>query len=131
MNRAAFLKLSGKLGLTAPFFVNGIAARASRWMEGVDLPSDCMDISDRVVVIVRLGGANDGLNTIIPVSQYDTYATIRPSLRIANTGTGAFIPLDSTLPENRLCGLHPSLTGLKSLYDQGKLAILPGVGYPA
>nr|MCU0388976.1 DUF1501 domain-containing protein [Chitinophagaceae bacterium] len=63
--------------------------------------------------------------------QYDTYATIRPSLRITNTGTGAFIPLDSTLPENRFCGLHPSLTGLKSLYDQGKLAILPGVGYPA
>ena len=131
MKRSEFLKLSGKLGLTAPFLVNGIAARASRWMEGIDLPADCMNITDRVVVIVRLGGANDGLNTIIPISQYDTYANIRPSLRINQTGSGAYIYLDNTLPDNKRSGLHPSLTGFKSLYDQGMLAILPGVGYPA
>jgi uncharacterized protein (DUF1501 family) len=131
MNRAEFLKLSGKLGLTAPFFINGIAARASRWMEGIDLPADCMDITDRVVVIVRLGGANDGLNTVIPISQYDTYANIRPSLRINQTGTGAYIPLDNTIADNKRAGLHPAMTGFKNLYDQGQLAILPGVGYPA
>lgn len=131
MKRADFLKLSGKLGLTAPFFVNGLAARASRWMEGINLPANCMDITDRVVVIVRLGGANDGLNTIIPINQYDLYANIRPSLRINQTGTGSYIHLDHTLPDNKISGLHPSLTGFKSLYDQGQLAILPGVGYPA
>jgi uncharacterized protein (DUF1501 family) len=131
MNRAEFLRISGKLGITAPFFINGIAARASRWMEGIDLPADCMEITDRVVVIVRLGGANDGLNTIIPLSQYDTYANIRPSLRINQTGTGAYIQLDSTLTNDKLSGLHPSLNGFKNLYDQGKLTILPGVGYPA
>ena len=32
-------------------------------------------VSDRVLVLVRLKGGNDGLNTIIPLSQYDTYVS--------------------------------------------------------
>jgi uncharacterized protein (DUF1501 family) len=131
MNRAEFLRLSSRLGIAAPFLLNGIPARANRWLEGIDLPVDCNNISDRVVVIVRLSGANDGLNTIVPVSQYDIYANIRPNLRLPKSGSGSLITLDSTLPSDRLSGLHPSMTGFKSLYDQGMLAILPGVGYPA
>lgn len=131
MNRAEFLRLGSRLGITAPFLLNGVSARASRWLEGIELPADCGQISDRVVVIVRLSGANDGLNTIIPVSQYDTYATIRPDLRILDTGEGGYIQLDGTLPQVRLTGLHPSMSGFKNLYEQGMLAILPGVGYPA
>ena len=41
-------------------------------------------ISDRVLVLVRLKGGNDGLNTIIPLSQYDTYVSKRPTLHIPN-----------------------------------------------
>ena len=36
--------------------------------------------SDRILVLIRLQGGNDGLNTIVPMQQYDTYANYRPSI---------------------------------------------------
>ena len=41
-------------------------------------------LSDRVLLLIRLKGGNDGLNTIIPLSQYDTYVSKRPTLHIPN-----------------------------------------------
>jgi uncharacterized protein (DUF1501 family) len=55
---------------------------------------------------------------------------LRPNIKIASSGTGSYIPLDSTVSSGKLVGLNPSMTGFKSLYDSGKLLLMNGVGYP-
>ncbi|MDZ4831428.1 MAG: DUF1501 domain-containing protein [Phycisphaerae bacterium] len=82
---------------------------------------------DRILVIVQLGGGNDGLNTVVPYGA-DAYYAARPGLAVAAPGRGqnAAIPLDAA----KGIGLHPSLTGLKELFDGEKLAVIQGVGYP-
>ncbi|HEV7383203.1 MAG TPA: DUF1501 domain-containing protein [Dyadobacter sp.] len=78
---------------------------------------------DRVLVIVYLGGGNDGLNTVIPLDHYSKYNELRPNIAISENLvlrlTGA--------PE---LGLHPVMTGMRALYDEGKLAIINSVSYP-
>jgi uncharacterized protein (DUF1501 family) len=75
---------------------------------------------NKVLVVLQLSGGNDGLNTVIPVRN-DIYYRERPGIRISK---------DSALPLNTEAGLHPALSNLKSLYDEGNLAILNNVGYP-
>jgi len=79
--------------------------------------------TDRVLVLIYLGGGNDGLNTVVPIDQYSRLAQVRPQV---------------ILPEASLLGLdgvsdlklHPSLDGFRSLYDDGKLGVVQNVGYP-
>lgn len=128
MKRRNFLQLSTTAAIGTPFLLNGMVTHAMT--NFLDAPINCAGINDRVLVIVRLAGANDGLNTVVPISQYNTYANLRPNIRIQDSGTSGYINLDSTLQNNQLSGLHPSLTGFKSLYESGKLSLINGVGYP-
>jgi len=86
---------------------------------------------ERVLVIVQLGGGNDGLNTVVPFGA-DEYYRARPQIGIrapgaaAQNGQAAALLLDQA----RGLGLHPNLTGLKELYDEGLLQVVQGVGYP-
>ena len=89
------------------------------------------DISNRKLVLIYLGGGNDGLNTIVPLNQYDLYSNLRPTIKVSDSGANPFINLDSSLDDNQQVGLHPSLTGFKNLYDSGYLRILQSVGYPS
>jgi len=75
---------------------------------------------NKVMVILQLSGGNDGLNTIIPIRN-DIYYRERPRLGIEK---GSSLILTDEV------GLHPALTGLKELYDDGSLGILNNVGYP-
>ena len=75
----------------------------------------------RRLVVVQLGGGNDGLNTIVPFRN-DLYYQARPTL--------ALKPTDGLLPLTDELALHPAMTGLKTLFDQGQLAICNAVGYP-
>jgi uncharacterized protein (DUF1501 family) len=75
---------------------------------------------NKVAVVIQLSGGNDGLNTVIPVRN-DIYYSKRP--RIGITKEKALLLNDET-------GLHPALSGFKSLYDDGSLGILNSVGYP-
>lgn len=128
MDRKDFLKLISLASVGAPFMLNGMPSRFMN--QFLDFQTSCDVVNDRVLVIVRLAGANDGLNTVIPVNQYDTYAALRPNIKINNVGTGSYIPLDTTVSLGKQVGLHPSMTGFKSLYDSGKLLLMNGVGYP-
>ncbi|HRO42394.1 MAG TPA: DUF1501 domain-containing protein [Flavipsychrobacter sp.] len=74
---------------------------------------------DRKLIIIQLSGGNDGLNTIIPFSN-DIYYRNRPSIAISR---------NKTLPLNDETGLHPSLSGLRKLYDRGEVSIINNVGY--
>lgn len=124
MKRRNFLKLSATssaIGLL-PLELNAM-------LKSVNI-SSC-DVSNRKLVLINLAGGNDGLNTIIPINEYDAYANLRPNIKISDSGSNSYITLDNTLPDNQLIGLHPSLTGFKSLYDQGWMRVLQSVGYPA
>lgn len=74
----------------------------------------------RVLVLIQMAGGNDGLNTLIPYGDAE-YEKARPGIGFKK---------GQVLKLNDHFGLHPSLTGLRDLYDEGKLAVVQGVGYP-
>ncbi len=79
---------------------------------------------DRVLVVVQLGGGNDGLNTVVPYGMR-AYYDARPQLAV-----GADDALKFADGKVDGIGLHPSLAPLMDLYDDGALALYQGVGYP-
>jgi len=82
------------------------------------------------LVILQLHGGNDGLNSVIPIDEYDQYYSRRANIAIPKTGTNrALIELDSTLPSEAKVGLHPDMGAMKELYDYGRLGIIQGVSY--
>jgi hypothetical protein len=86
--------------------------------------------NDRVLVILQLHGGNDGLNSLIPIDDYDQYYSRRANIAIPKTGTNrAMIPVDGTLAPEAQVGLHPDMGDMKSLYDQGRVGMIQGVSY--
>jgi uncharacterized protein (DUF1501 family) len=83
-------------------------------------------IGNRKLVIINLEGGNDGLNTVIPYTDSE-YHKLRPALGFKEgdlkTPAG-----QSTIISNQF-GLHPAMGEIKAFYDQGKVAIVQGVGY--
>jgi uncharacterized protein (DUF1501 family) len=75
--------------------------------------------SDGILVVLLLGGGNDGMNTVVPVANGEYY----------KKRGGLAIPANQTLGIGQGFGLHPKLTYLKALYDQGHVALVQGVGY--
>lgn len=85
---------------------------------------------DRVLVVVQLGGGNDGLNTIVPYGS-NAYYKARPAIAIPQPGKSqgnqqGALKIDGSDG----IGLHPNLTGLKELMDNGVASVIQGVGYP-
>ena len=77
--------------------------------------------NDRSLVLIRLKGGNDGLNTIIPLAQYNTYANNRNNIRI--TPDNYFNLSDEFAMPN-------FMNPLQSMWGDGKMKVLHGVGYP-
>lgn len=125
MKRRDFIKMSSLASLSAVLGPNSLKAAAFSPL----LLHSCVGINERVLVLIRLIGGNDGLNTIVPIDQYQAYQTLRPDLAIPDTGTDAYINLDATLPQQDQVGLHPILTPFKRLYDNGELSVIQGVMY--
>jgi len=74
---------------------------------------------DPVVVILQLSGANDPLNTIVPYTN-PYYRDNRPKVGI---------PEDQVLPINEELGFNPNMGPVQKLYQEGKVAIIHGIGY--
>ena len=74
-------------------------------------------------MVIQLYGGNDGLNTVIPLDQYDVLGVKRPNVLIPE---GLVLPLDLV----GATGLHPAMDGMRELWEQGKLGIVQGVSYP-
>lgn len=115
MKRGNFL-LGTVSGLTVSATANHVFARALAQTPLAGLPGS----QDRCLVIINLGGGNDGLNCVVPHGDAEYYR-LRPSLAIAQSEV---LAIDSHL------GLNPKMAAFKSLYDRGLVAIVQGVGYP-
>jgi len=86
--------------------------------------------NDRVIIMIQLHGGNDGLNTVIPLSNYDEYYSRRANIAIPyKVGNRTLIPLDSTIAAEDQVGVHPDMHDFKHLYDVGKAAVFQGVSY--
>jgi uncharacterized protein (DUF1501 family) len=86
--------------------------------------------NDRVLVILQMHGGNDGLNAIIPITDYDLYYSRRANVAIPlKNSVRKVIKLDNTLPPDAQVGLHPDMGGLKDLYDRGRMTVIQGVSY--
>lgn len=99
------------LSLAAPDFLTAIA-------EAQTIPS-------RRLVVVYLGGGNDALNTVINYGD-PAYYSRRPTIAIP-AGQVLQVGSDSA---GRTIGLHPRLTGLRGIFNDGRLAIIQRTGYP-
>ena len=73
-----------------------------------------------VLVVLQLTGGNDFMNTVVPYTN-PIYYDVRPKV---------VVPEDQVLPINDTLGFHPMMGPFKELYDQGKVAIIQGIGYP-
>ena len=76
---------------------------------------------ERSLVVIELAGGNDALNTVIPYNN-GLYYDLRP---------GIAIPQEDVLRIDGELGFNPNMSPVKDLWDQGKLAVINGIGYPA
>ena len=109
-SRRNFLKNSAVVALT-PTIPTFLASSLQGAKPATDEP---------ILVVVQLNGGNDGVNTVVPFKD-EGYAKHRSELKLA---TDRLIKLDDQT------GLHPGMRGMGELFDDGRLAIVQGVGYP-
>lgn len=120
MKRRDILKLIAAAGITMPFRPLGSLAMPTS-------PSDPGSAADRVLVLVKLFGGNDGLSTLVPW-QNDEYYRIR---RFTSPADISLHP-EEVLPihDAPTLGFHPAFAPLMAMYDRGDIAVVNNVGYP-
>ena len=113
LSRRGFLKgaaLFSTLGFAPQFLTRTVEAGiAGAGAEG-----------ERILVVLQLGGGNDGLNTLVPHGE-DAYHRARPTLALSK---------NRVLPINDAVAFNNKLEGLMRLYDQGQVGVIQGAGYP-
>ncbi len=124
MKRRDFLLNTLPAAALLPEVINGYSVKAfntnsplvQALMRGTTL-------TDHVLVIVQLSGGNDGLNMVIPVADYSRYFNARSNVAIPEARVLPIAGVSGT-------GIHPSMTGLQSLFNEGKAKVIQAVGYP-
>ena len=76
---------------------------------------------DPILVVVQLTGGNDYMNTVIPY-QDPVYYDNRKTVGVAQ---------EDVLPISDELAFNPALTAIKGMYDEGKVAVINGIGYLA
>jgi uncharacterized protein (DUF1501 family) len=97
-------------GLAAPSFLADLARAQSA--------------SDRALVVLYFGGGNDALSMLVPYTD-PYYYSRRPTIAVAANDV-LQIGSDSS---NVKLGLHPRLTALRTIFNEGRLAIIQRTGY--
>jgi uncharacterized protein (DUF1501 family) len=117
MKRRDFLKNASLASLSLPFVSNGFSMQAV----SKQLFEYSKNAEDRVLVLIRMNGGNDGLNMIFPIDQYANLTIQRPNI---------LIPQNQLLTLTSDVALHPKMTGMQNMFNNGKLSIIQNVGYP-
>jgi uncharacterized protein (DUF1501 family) len=124
MKRRDFLRNSIPAATVLPAILNGYSVKAFNGNSPlVKALMQQTTNNDHVLVIVQLSGGNDGLNMVIPISNYSLYNNARTNIAIAE-------PKILKLNGYANTGIHPAMTGYQSLYNEGKAKIIQAVGYP-
>ncbi|WP_222983019.1 DUF1501 domain-containing protein [Flagellimonas meishanensis] len=76
--------------------------------------------TDNILILIRLSGGNDGLSTVIPIQQYDSYANARPNI---------YIPESKILKLTDDFGIPTYMGSLEPLWGEGQFKAVHGVGY--
>ncbi|WP_299248657.1 DUF1501 domain-containing protein [uncultured Aquimarina sp.] len=111
MDRRDFLKQS--------VFASGMALVPS-FLKGMEFLTPDQLSGYKNIIIIQLSGGNDGLNSIIPISN-DIYHSLRPTISKKAT---------QTLKITNDLAFNDNLRAIKELYDQGEVSIINNVGYP-
>ncbi|TVZ56024.1 putative secreted protein (Por secretion system target) [Lutibacter sp. Hel_I_33_5] len=117
LNRREFIKLSTAASGSIPFVLSGFPLFANEKPDGYVFEEE----NDNILVLIQLQGGNDGLNTVFDLNQYTNLQSVRSNI---------IIPKNDLLTINDTTRFHPSLTGMKEIWDQEKLSIIQNVGYP-
>jgi len=117
MKRRSFIQTAGLASVGIPLLLKEFNFGAVT----KQLFKTSRNAEDRVLVIIRLNGGNDGLNTLIPLDQYDNLVIQRSNV---------LIPENQLITLNTTNALHPSMTGMADMFSNGKLSVLQNVGYP-
>ncbi len=117
-SRKDFLRISAlaTAGFMLPKFLRGADSDSQSAMNNLFLPVT----NGKRLIVVQFSGGNDGLNMVVPYGN-DIYHSSRPTIGIKKT---------EVLKFDDYHGLHPAMTGIHALYNQGHFAALNCVGYP-
>jgi len=117
LSRRSFLKrgvVAVSAGLALPSFLTKAVYAGA--LEGAPDPA----FANRILVVVQMAGGNDGLNTVVPYAN-GRYHDLRKAIGLAD---------DKLIHLNNEVALHHSLAKFKELWDEGRLGIVQGAGYP-
>ena len=122
LDRRRFLQLVG-MGMGAGLVAGGTSSMLDQLMIGHDRSAWAagpVAADDGILLVICMFGGNDGLNTVIPLTDGNYYQQ-----------HGALaVPASQALQITGDSGLHPNLPALKRFWDQGQLAVVEGIGYP-
>lgn len=119
MKRRSFIKHAAH-SLAIPSFLGALSNKS--FGQTLEQLLHLANESDRALVLIYLEGGNDGLNTVIPLAHLSELNKVRPHVVLPESG---ILPVEGTD-----FGLHPSLSGFQTLYEEGRLQIMHSVGYP-
>ena len=124
MKRRDFLAGSLPMAALLPELVNGFSVKAfNQHSPLVQALMRGNTLTDHVLVVIQLSGGNDGLNMVIPVADYSKYYNARTNIAIPESSVLSIAGVSGT-------GLHPAMTGMQSLFSEGKAKVIQAVGYP-
>jgi uncharacterized protein (DUF1501 family) len=123
MNRRKFLR-NGAL-FTTPILLSGMSVFAGDGVLNPFLQELSFSAANcgKILVIIQMNGGNDGLNMVIPLDRYAELTVARPEVIIPQSALAATTITPTT-------ALHPNMTGIKNMFDAGKVTIVQGVTYP-
>jgi uncharacterized protein (DUF1501 family) len=120
MTRRAMIR-DGLLAVSAGMIMPTVFSRAVRAAQhaAAEGATWAQAAQSRTLVVVQMAGGNDGLNTIVPFTD-SRYQQMRPTLALSAS---------EVLPLNERLAMHPALKPLQPYWQNGKLAVIEGVGY--
>ena len=123
MNRRSFLRNTVPAAVTMPGLINGFSFKAFSNSDHAlaKIFRGAAD-TDHVFVLIQLAGGNDGINMVIPLDVYANYYNARTNVAIPQSQV---LRLDGT----DKAGLHPAMTDMQNMYNEGKMNVVQSVGY--